>query len=198
LHSRAAAEPLIRWGWLLAAGLLLQGTAALVVVRGLGDVPRAALIAASYAVLVAGVAANLKYWGFRLLLVGLLLNAVVIGANGWRMPVDPIALARTGYHEQAALPSGTAMRAPKKAVVERSEMTLWPLADVIAVTPARRVISVGDIFAYTGTIVALAGVIRLWRRREAAIRLEAAEAGAGSATGAARWPGAAREGPGRG
>lgn len=168
LRSSPATEPLVRWGWLLAAGLILQAAAALVVVRGLGDAPRAALIAASYAVLVAGVAANLRYWGFRLLLIGLLLNAVVIGANGWRMPVDPVALARTGYHEQAALPSGTAMRAPKQAVVARSEMALWPLADVIAIPPVRRVISVGDTFAYTGALVALAGVIGHWRRREAA------------------------------
>jgi hypothetical protein len=143
------------------------------------------LIAASYAVLVAGVAANLRYWGFRLLLVGLLLNAVVIGANGWRMPIDLAALARTGYQGQATVPGGPSLRTSKQAIVERSGMALWPLADVIAVPPVRRVISVGDTFAYTGVLVTLAGVISRWRRREAAASREVAARGSARGSGTA-------------
>jgi hypothetical protein len=165
---------LIRWGWLLAVGLALQVTAALVTRSYPPDWVRAALIASSYGILVVGVSANLRYLGFRLLLANLLLNAIVIGANGWRMPVDPIALERTGYRWPAAdssehgpdtaqsLPDRAirSVKAPKQALLARAETTLWPLADVIPVAPAKRVVSPGDCFVYLGMATAIWGVGR--------------------------------------
>lgn len=160
---------LIRWGWLLAAGLALQVAAALATRSPLPDWARAGLIAGSYAILVVGVSANLRYVGFRLLLIGLVLNAIVIGANGWRMPVDPIALERTGYQWPAAdsvelggdaarsLPDRAvrSLKAPKQAILAREDTILWPLADVIPVAAAKRVVSPGDCFVYLGAATTL-------------------------------------------
>jgi hypothetical protein len=159
----------VRWGWLLAAGLILQVAAAFAIQGPLPDWVRATLIACSYATLVVGVSVNLRYLGFRLLLVGLLLNAIVIGANGWRMPIDPIALERTGYRwpesgssdlypeDTQSLPERAirSIKAPKQAVLARADTTLWQLADVIPIAPARRVVSPGDCFVYLGTATAI-------------------------------------------
>ncbi|MBI4305450.1 MAG: DUF5317 domain-containing protein [Chloroflexi bacterium] len=149
--------------WVIALAVLLQAIAAVAAVRGLGGAGIAALVAGSYVTLAIGAASNLRYWGFRLFLLGVILNALVIGLNGWRMPVDREALRRVGDFAKAELPSGTDLWTPKHTVMDRVHVTAWPLADVIAVPPIGRVFSAGDLFIYSGTAIVLVELVSRWR-----------------------------------
>lgn len=107
-----------------------------------------------------------------LVLLGLLLNALVIFANGGHMPVSPTALHRAGIGEFADLlrDKGDAVHA---LLDEKTRLPF--LGDVIPLPPLRKVVSPGDLFILLGIVGvvvegALKGGVRL-RRRALALRL---------------------------
>jgi len=144
LH-RIADAPL-RHSWLLFAGLALQLLVDLGAGRGLlegaGTVGYLLLLASQLLVL-SWVLANWQLSGMLLVGIGLLLNAVVIGANG-AMPVDPEAIAALGI-EGAEV-------APGKHVVLTEDTRLPWLADIWALPPLRSIISMGDVVLAAGLI----------------------------------------------
>jgi len=146
----------IRWPALALVGLGLQ----LVPVDANADRLGFALLMASYALLMAFVVLNVRSAGFPLIVMGLFLNALVIGVNHG-MPVDRHALIASGQGStlQALVREGGA-----KHHLATADDRLLFLGDVIAVPePAGQVVSVGDLFTYAGVIwFVLAGM----RRRE--------------------------------
>jgi len=107
-----------------------------------------------------------------LVLVGLLLNTLVIFANGGHMPVSSTALHRAGIGEFADLlrDKGDAVHA---LLDEKTRLPF--LGDVIPLPPLRKVVSPGDLFILLGIVGvvvegALKGGVRL-RRRALALRL---------------------------
>lgn len=108
-----------------------------------------------------------------LVLWGLLLNTLVILANGGHMPVSPDALKRAGIEgwEELLKNRGDAVHSLL------DESTRLPfLGDVIALPPLRKAVSPGDLFILAG----IAGVIvegafraggRRLPRRQAALRV---------------------------
>lgn len=142
---RRLAESDLRWIWLLFLGVAIQVAVDVAAARALvnGAVAYAGL-ATSQAAVLAWVLANRRQRGMALIALGLLLNAVVIGANG-AMPVDPDAVRRLGVEEVVVAPGKHEIMTPRTHLP-------W-LGDVLAVSPIRTVVSVGDIVLAAGIAV---------------------------------------------
>lgn len=138
-------EAPLRWSWLLFLGLLLQMAVDLGVARGVTDAlwPGAVLLFASQAMVLTWVLRNWHLSGMALVGAGLLLNMVVVTANG-AMPVDPEAILALGG-DPAALQPG-------KHTLMTSETRLPWLADVWPLPPLRSIISVGDVVLAAGLL----------------------------------------------
>ncbi len=141
-----------RWPLLFLAGLILRTVA---FSRFLPDGALAiGLYVVASACLLVGMAANRRIAGIELVLIGLLLNAVVILANGGAMPVSAEALRAVGLYDFA-------LRLRAEGQVGHVELTtpdtrLRALADIIPLSylPGfRTVASAGDFFIAVGTLV---------------------------------------------
>jgi len=146
----------------------------------------------SYLLVLLGLLLNRHLWAMRMVSVGVLLNSLVIFANGGSMPVDRALAERAGnvglvrLLDQASLQSergrsgGTATYVGHKAVTERTR--LRPLADVVLLpmlvprpqwwSPG----SIGDIFMTVGTCWLMLSATGAFGLRTAA-RTGAAEGG---------------------
>jgi hypothetical protein len=106
------------------------------------------LLLLSFAFLVAFSLRNVRAGiaGFRLILLGVVLNLTVVGVNGG-MPVSRSALEASGQMDtlRALVHDGGA-----KHHLERDDDVLVFLGDVIAVPPIHNVVSVGDVATYAG------------------------------------------------
>lgn len=130
------------WGAALFA-LLLQ---VVPMRRWIDDDLAVALLVGSYALLIAFVWVNRRLPAAPLLLLGLALNFSVIGLNGG-MPVSAAAIAATGA-PGGALPA--AIDDGKHHLMTSTDV-VTPLADVIGLPPpASIVLSIGDVFLYSG------------------------------------------------
>lgn len=142
----------LRWWGALWAGVLLQVVGEVVELRR----PVAVVfVLASYTALGVFALANLARRGMPVVLVGLTLNAVVIGVNG-SMPVREDAIAAAGIDAAAvdAVDLGS-----KRHLEERSDH-LTALADVIPLRPLHQVVSFGDLILAAGMVVLLVHLVR--------------------------------------
>lgn len=142
LHRISEVE--LRSPWLLFTGLGLQLLVDVVAPRL--TVPDSALLGgllASQALVVVWIWLNRYRRGMPLVGLGLVLNALVIAANG-AMPVSVDALTAAGLSEPENLTGKHELAGPGTR--------LTALADVIPVPLLRTVISVGDIVLAAGVI----------------------------------------------
>jgi hypothetical protein len=142
---RAAYAPL-NWRSLLFLGVALQVTVDVLAAREvLGDATAVGwvVLLASQVLVVAFLIANRYLPGVFLVASGLLLNAVVMAANG-AMPVDPAAIQALGIGE-VEVPLG------KHTLMDESTRLPW-LADILPLPPLRTIISVGDVVLAAGVI----------------------------------------------
>ncbi len=115
---------------------------------------------ASYALLVSVAVCNIRRAGFPLILAGLLLNAVVVVANGG-MPVSYEAVVASGQPEVAEELKAGELGEFKHKLAEEEGVFLPFLADVIPVgRPFRQVVSAGDIVFYAGIAWFVIGAMR--------------------------------------
>jgi hypothetical protein len=132
----------IHWWGAALAGLALQG------IPFTSEVGRSfgpALLLASYGLLLAFAWVNRRLPALWLVIAGLAMNLLVIGVNGG-MPVSAGALEVAG-----ARPEGLAGEGTLKHHLMGPDDVLTPLADVIGIPePVGAVVSVGDLFLYTG------------------------------------------------
>lgn len=106
----------------------------------------AVLLPLSYGLLLVGTLSNLRKWGFRLLLVGLLLNILPLLAHQWYMPVAGNTLIAAGFSHEAGLATGTRLAGSKSILLTKDDTILWFLTDIIPVPwPIRLVLSPGDL-----------------------------------------------------
>jgi hypothetical protein len=125
----------------------------------------------SYLLLLALAVTNRKVQGVRLLMVGMMLNALVMGLNGGRIPVD-IETGRAIGMDVSELEEGVASKwAPLV-----SESRLPFLGDVIPLRfPIRRMVSLGDLIAAAGAFLLIQDlmgrrVITLWSEETNSLR----------------------------
>jgi len=108
---------------------------------------------------------NRRVFGVPVLLVGLMLNLLVIGANGGLMPADPQALVATGQssHAEELVRDGTAAN-----VVLMSDQThLNFLGDYIVLPflgDMGSAYSTGDLLALAGEAALVFGMVRAGRK----------------------------------
>lgn len=143
--GRLAKAPL-RWVWLLFLGLGIQLVANLLVaadVLEVNDILVYVLILGSQVAVIAWVLSNWQLPGLPLVALGLLLNAVVMAANG-AMPVDPDAIAVLG-RDPSELIEG------KHVLMDETTRLRW-LADIWPIPLLRSIISVGDVVLAAGLI----------------------------------------------
>jgi hypothetical protein len=136
------AELRIRWVPLAVVGLALQ----LLTPSG-RTLPLLSLVL-SFVLLIAFALENVRLGvaGFRLILVGVLLNFTVVAVNGG-MPVSRSALEASGQLDtlQALVEDGGA----KHHLAGDGDVLVF-LGDVIPVPPIHNVVSLGDIATYVG------------------------------------------------
>lgn len=155
----------LRRGWLFLVAVALQLGAGYAQRTPVGEVLRPWLLASSYGLLAIGVLSNLGFWGFRLFLVGLVLNVLAIGLNGWRMPVSPEAISQAGLSIAPGAEAQGLLASAKQVVVGSEHVRLWFLTDVLAIRwPVARVLSVGDLFIYVSLPVIAVELLTRWRR----------------------------------
>jgi Family of unknown function (DUF5317) len=144
----------IHWWGAALGGLLLQG---LPFTSELGRTLGPATLVVSYGLLLAFAWVNRRLPALWLVIAGLVMNVLVIGANGG-MPVSAGALEVAGARPETLAGDGTL-----KHHLMGSDDVLTPLADVIGIPePIGAVVSVGDLLLYVG-VAALVVAVMLGR-----------------------------------
>lgn len=139
--SRLAEIP-FRQTWTVFAALGMQVVLFSHLGEGLGDGALRPLHIATYALLVVFAIANVRMWALAPVLLGLVLNAVAITANGGEMPVSEAAAREVGLAVDAS------------ANVSEHADRLSFLGDVFAIPsgiPLANVFSIGDVLIGIGT-----------------------------------------------
>ena len=105
--------------------------------------------------------ANLRLFGVRLVMLGLALNLLVISLNGGLMPVEQGAVAAVGKHTNVDLSVGEHIAGSKNVLLERQDVRLRALSDVILLPlprPYTRAVSAGDLVIVVGIGAVLASL----------------------------------------
>jgi hypothetical protein len=162
---RRLADVPVRYGWLVLAAFALQayliyapaGKSA-----GLQD-RNAWLHIGSYLLLVVAIWLNRRLPGMAWVLAGLLVNLVVITANGGFMPITPEAVQKIGHADRvASLEAGQRVYLAKDIVLPRDQTRLWPLSDVFVIAlgfPLRSAFSPGDVLVAIGAFLFLQHIL---------------------------------------
>jgi hypothetical protein len=146
----------LRWWWLAPIGLLMQ-LAPLPLHGHVDKQVSVGLLIASYPVLLAFVAGNIRLPGLPLLFIGLFMNLLVISVNDG-MPVTRHALEASG---QGNLLQDLIHNGGAKHHLAGPGDVLLPLADVIPIgKPIRQVVSAGDLVVYSGMVWLIVAVMR--------------------------------------
>ena len=171
--QRLAALP-FRLGWLALVCLVAQ----LIVIYWPADgleaqrPLHAVLLIGSSAALLLVVWANRHIMGMPVLGLGLLLNLVVMSANGGFMPVSREAVLSAGTRpSNGALVEGARLPKSKDVLLPAEDTRLWFLSDaIVAPPPVGRVYSIGDLIVGAGVIVLLQAAMvpkrRPWAEKE--------------------------------
>jgi hypothetical protein len=145
--ARLAQLP-VRLAWLAGLAWLIQVVLFTSPLGASLDRWAAAIHLASIVLVGIVIVANRAMPGVALFGLGLLLNAVVITANGGFMPVSDAALAAVGNDVRSeVLERG---ERTQKSVLMRPDSPLWVLGDVLPVPPLKKVYSIGDLVAAVG------------------------------------------------
>jgi hypothetical protein len=144
----------VRRGWLVMLALIVQ----LFVIYGISD-PTAltlkkTLLAISGAMLLVGIIPNLRWWAFRVMAAGFLLNAIVMASNGGLMPISPENARRVlSEAELQALAPGQTPPHSKSVLLPESDTRLRFLSDTIYLSfPIRNAYSPGDVLLAAGLV----------------------------------------------
>jgi len=162
------------WAFVVAALMQIALMGSGTIGWQVGDIAGGCLHVASYLLLLLGLWLNRHLWGMRLAAIGVLLNLLVIGANGGSMPVDRELAVRAGNRRLVEKLDSPGYWSYRPAT---GETRLRALADVLPLPllyPRPRFFSpgsVGDVFVTIGgcwLILSGLGAFRLGRKRQQA------------------------------
>lgn len=108
---------------------------------------------ASYIILTFALLRNLKTSGFRLILVGVLLNFVAVIFNAGLMPVTPEARLSAGMSSIGQAVIGGVLPEGSGILLTAEQTKLWLLTDIIPIEKLGAVCSIGDIIIMVGMII---------------------------------------------
>ena len=156
----------LKFGWLIFLALGVQ-VVALGLVSDVNFNAARILLVASYAALLPAVLVNAKRPGIGLVLVGVILNFVVIAANGGSMPIDPQALGVSTEKVEALSAVEGFLPFSKDTVQADGDVNLRVLSDTFKIPgPLKIAFSIGDVFIAVGILVFV--LSPLWPRRRTA------------------------------
>ena len=163
---RNVADLQLRWPALALVGLAMQ------FVTGPGDTIPLACLYLSFVLLIVFTVANIRVFGFPLILAGVLCNLLVIGTNGG-MPVSAHALEASDQGQFLGDLENNPY--PKHHLATEDDLLRF-LGDVIPVpTPVAQAISLGDILTYGGVGMVIVGAMRVMpARREDGVEADEA------------------------
>ncbi|MFI5055557.1 MAG: DUF5317 domain-containing protein [Actinomycetota bacterium] len=163
---RNVADLQLRWPALALIGLALQ------FITGPGDTIPLACLYLSFVLLIVFTVANIRVFGFPLILAGVLCNLLVIGTNGG-MPVSGHALEAS---DQGQFLGDLENNPYPKHHLATEDDILRFLGDVIPVPmPVAQAISLGDILTYGGVGMVIVGAMRTMpARRENGVEADEA------------------------
>jgi hypothetical protein len=171
----AMGEADLRWPAALYLGIGIQ-VASLFLDGALGT----GAVVVSYLVLMLFAARNVAFAGMGIVLVGVALNALVIGVNSG-MPVRGDAIVASGYTTRDALDE---IRFDDKRHLERDDDRLTFLGDIIPIPGVGEVLSFGDLVMSVGVADVIVHLMRTNRRRNGgAVRPPAREASESTGSG---------------
>ncbi len=150
----------LRWGWIAIVAFVAQMVfiyqKPVQKVVGAWGWQELALMG-SYLLLLAATWANRHLHGMTLITLGLLLNLLVMAANGGWMPVSPEAVRRAGLaHLAPSLAPGARLSSSKDIVLLRAQTRLWFLSDIFVLPkpfPVSSVFSIGDVASVLGAFL---------------------------------------------
>jgi hypothetical protein len=153
----------IKKAWLIILSLLIQISAQIAVSKGIDFIQNylGILQFAVYALLITAFYYNRQYIGMCIIAAGSILNAIVMIANGGRMPVNADILERLNLMEGAdAVNSGQDIKH-----VFMDESTKLPFLGDIVHPPSflscfMQVVSIGDIVITAGLLVLVFEIVR--------------------------------------
>ena len=150
----------VRDPWVFLVALAVQ----LVALRGFWDLPPTAIKAAlafSYGLISVGVVRNWRWWGMRLIGLGIVLNLAAMVANGGLMPVSPETVAQAGLEGRIAqVQLGEYIPRSKGLLQAAPAIRLEWLSDSIPIRPIHRVVSPGDVVIVFGFLFFLMEAFR--------------------------------------
>ena len=118
-----------------------------------------AALMGSYLLLLATTWANRHLHGMALITLGLILNLVVMAANGGWMPIAPEAVRRAGFARLVpSLTPGMRVFSSKDIILLREQTRLWFLSDIFVLSkpfPVASVFCVGDVVSALGAFALL-------------------------------------------
>ena len=143
----------LRWGWLIILAFLVQ----LVTIPILSDpsalAVKKAIIAVTLLMVLVGIVPNLRWWTFKILAIGFLLNTLAISVNGGLMPVTPENYAKVSGEEAQFLGPGQTPPGSKDVLMAASDTRLRPLTDTLYIPFLRpNVYSIGALVLFAGLI----------------------------------------------
>lgn len=148
----------IRRAWLALAALVIQ--VVLIRLRPDWDAAARVFFPLTHLAILAVAWLNRDLPGMRLVAAGVVLNLIVIVANGGFMPMTPEALVRAGIAQSTeAVPLYTRVAHSKGLVLPRDEIALWWLSDTIALRPIQTIVSVGDLLVVPGVFLFIEGTM---------------------------------------
>jgi len=147
--------PEIRRGWFIILALLVQLVAIPAISNPDALVLKKAILGATTVLLVWSLLPNLRWWSFRILGIGLLLNTIVMVANGGLMPATFDELQHVLPAENARQYGlGQTPVGSKNILLAEEDVNLKFLSDLTPVMwPVPKVYSVGDFFLFTGFLI---------------------------------------------
>jgi len=163
----------LRWPLVFVAAFALQLGITILGVRGWQPIRPAApaLHLLSYALLFAAVVANRRLWPMWIAALGVVMNFVVIAANGGAMPADADLVRASGRHRLLALTA--AGRYPTHTLLDEGTRLPFLADSHLLPSPPTRfprscVFSPGDVFITAGVVLLiLRGMGAFgWGRRE--------------------------------
>jgi len=146
----------VQWAWLAPFAFAIQFPSIFrpkPIAEGLFSVQALAMIL-SYGLLLLFLWRNCHLFGVRLITAGLILNLLVMIANGGYMPITYQALQKSGHaHLALGNEPGSRVRNSKDVLLPLSETHLWWLSDIFVIprpAPITAVFSFGDMMIALG------------------------------------------------
>ena len=142
----------VKRGWLIILAFLMQVAVITTVSDPEALALKRAVLAITSLMLLLGILPNLRWWSFRILALGFLMNTLVIAVNGGLMPVTPEDNAKVSPPDQRVEVGQTPPHS-KNILLNREDARLYFLADTIYLSwPSPKVYSAGDAVLALGLV----------------------------------------------